>query len=349
MNFTPIISVIVPIYRVEEYLPQCIESILAQTFTDFELLLIDDGSPDCCGKICEEYALKDMRIRVFHQENAGVSIARNKGLTEALGKYIMFVDSDDYVLPGYIQDLFNELPAKEVGVVIGSVIKLYPDGRMKPCDLPNLNLSSKDKYRVLTELTDKNIGYPHSKLYRMDVIKKHQLSFLSTVSLLEDLFFLLDYIQYADFVLVRNISNYVYRVGHSTNTLSICSKPLDEEYRVFQNYYRRIVCYQQKYCIQSDELKIVYGELKIFFHRTMIALYTHEHAQGHSFRMRLSFLKKVTINYLDWIIKDFVPDYLADRISKFLLVHRFYLCLDLWMRCLLAVNFQYMFGAKKTA
>lgn len=347
MNSTPIISVIVPVYRVEQYLPQCIDSILAQTFTDFELLLIDDGSPDSCGKICEEYALKDKRIRVFHQENAGVSIARNKGLTEALGRYIMFVDSDDYVLPGYIQDLFSELPDKENGVVVGSVVKLYPDERMKPCELPNLNLSSKDKYRVLTELTDKNIGYPHSKLYCMDIIKKHQISFLPTVSLLEDLFFLLDYIQYADFVLVRNISNYVYRVGHSTNALSICSKSLDEEYRVFQNYYHRIVCYQKKYCIQSEELKTVFGELKIFFHRTFFALYAREYTQNHSYKMRLSFLKEVTNKYSDWIKKEFLPDYLADRISKFLLVHRFYLCFDLWMRCLLSVNFQYMFGAKK--
>lgn len=89
MNNLPEISVIVPVYKVEEYLPQCIDSILAQTFTDFELLLVDDGSPDRCGEICEEYAGKDMRIRVFHQQNSGVSAARNIGLQHAKGTYIV--------------------------------------------------------------------------------------------------------------------------------------------------------------------------------------------------------------------------------------------------------------------
>ena len=98
---SPLISVIVPVYKAEKYLPQCIESILAQTFTDFELLLIDDGSPDRSGEICDEYVRKDHRIRVFHQQNRGVSAARNLGLEQAVGEYIAFVDSDDYVLPDY--------------------------------------------------------------------------------------------------------------------------------------------------------------------------------------------------------------------------------------------------------
>ena len=90
-------SVIVPVYKVETYLPRCIESILNQTVTDFELILIDDGSPDCSGEICDAYAAKDSRIRVIHQKNGGVSKARNAGLDIAQGEYIVFVDSDDWV------------------------------------------------------------------------------------------------------------------------------------------------------------------------------------------------------------------------------------------------------------
>ena len=93
---TPKISVIVPVYNVEKYLPRCIDSILSQTFTDFELLLIDDGSPDNCGKICDEYAAKDSRVRVFHKPNGGVSSARNLGLDNARGEWIAFIDSDDF-------------------------------------------------------------------------------------------------------------------------------------------------------------------------------------------------------------------------------------------------------------
>ena len=95
----PKISVIVPVYNVEKYLRRCIDSILAQTFSDFELLLIDDGSKDSSGEICEEYAGKDARIRVFHRQNGGVSTARNLGIDKAKGEWIYFVDSDDVVLP----------------------------------------------------------------------------------------------------------------------------------------------------------------------------------------------------------------------------------------------------------
>lgn len=99
----PTISVIVPVYKVEPYLRRCVDSILAQTFTDFELILVDDGSPDNCGAICDEYAARDERVRVIHQENSGVSSARNAGLDAAIGNYITFVDSDDEILPCFLQ------------------------------------------------------------------------------------------------------------------------------------------------------------------------------------------------------------------------------------------------------
>lgn len=95
----PIISIIVPVYNTEQYLHRCIDSILAQTYTDFELLLIDDGSTDLSGAICDEYAAKDSRVRVFHKENGGASTARNKGIKESRGEWIIFLDSDDYFLP----------------------------------------------------------------------------------------------------------------------------------------------------------------------------------------------------------------------------------------------------------
>ena len=91
------ISVIVPIYNAEKHLQSCIDSILAQTFTDFELLLINDGSKDNSGSICDEYVIKDNRVRVFHKENGGVSSARNLGLDNAIGEWVTFVDSDDWI------------------------------------------------------------------------------------------------------------------------------------------------------------------------------------------------------------------------------------------------------------
>ena len=94
---SPLISVIVPVYKVEKYLPVCLDSLLAQTYRNFELLLVDDGSPDGCWQIMQQYAAQDSRVRIFRKENGGVSSARNFGLEQARGEYICFVDSDDFV------------------------------------------------------------------------------------------------------------------------------------------------------------------------------------------------------------------------------------------------------------
>ena len=99
------ISIVVPVYRVEAYLRPCVDSLLAQTFSDIEIILVDDGSPDSCGSICDEYAAKDRRVRVLHQKNSGLSRARNAGVRQAAGRYICFVDSDDLVCPRYCQVL----------------------------------------------------------------------------------------------------------------------------------------------------------------------------------------------------------------------------------------------------
>lgn len=104
-----LISVIVPVYNVEEYIYECVDSILAQTYTNLEIILVDDGSPDRCGEICEEYAQLDARVKVIHKKNGGLSDARNAGLDLAKGEYIAFVDSDDYILPTFIATLSENL------------------------------------------------------------------------------------------------------------------------------------------------------------------------------------------------------------------------------------------------
>ena len=106
-NINPKISIIVPVYNAEKYLNECVDSILNQDFTDFELLLVNDGSKDNSGHLCDKYAHKDNRVRVFHKENGGVSSARNLGLDNAIGEYIVFIDSDDYVDVNYLSILMS--------------------------------------------------------------------------------------------------------------------------------------------------------------------------------------------------------------------------------------------------
>lgn len=128
MTDFPKISIIVPIYKIERYLRQCIDSILAQTFTDFELLLIDDGSPDGCPAICDEYAKKDSRIRVFHKHNGGLTSARNHGLDNAKGDWIMHIDGDDWIEPTYIEELYNAAIKNDADIAICGFRFAYEDG-----------------------------------------------------------------------------------------------------------------------------------------------------------------------------------------------------------------------------
>ena len=113
-----LISVIVPIYKVEAYLKKCIKSIQNQTYSNLEIILVDDGSPDGCGAICDRYAKEDTRIRVIHKENGGLSDARNKGLDIATGEYILFVDSDDYIHPQMVEILLQHLEVVDADMAV---------------------------------------------------------------------------------------------------------------------------------------------------------------------------------------------------------------------------------------
>lgn len=118
MTYSTSISIIVPVYKADAYLHRCVDSILAQSFTDFELLLIDDGSPDKGGEICDEYAKKDSRIRVVHKENGGVSSARQRGQEEACGEYTIHVDPDDWVEPTMLEELYQKAKDENADMVI---------------------------------------------------------------------------------------------------------------------------------------------------------------------------------------------------------------------------------------
>ncbi|MBP5435863.1 glycosyltransferase family 2 protein [bacterium] len=133
----PEISVIIPIFNAEKYITSCIDSLLAQTFTDFELVVVDDGSPDKCGEICEKYAKKDPRIRVIHQENRGQSAARNRGIELAQGVWITFVDSDDSVSEIYLRTLWEEAQSSNSSMIMCNCAEISETGRKIAQDTPS--------------------------------------------------------------------------------------------------------------------------------------------------------------------------------------------------------------------
>ena len=133
----PTISVIVPVYKVEPYIHRCIDSILAQTFTDFELILVDDGSPDNCPAICDEYAEIDNRIHVIHQENGGLSAARNSGMAAADGEYITFVDSDDYIAEKMLEEMYIAITDNDCDIAMCASVIVGEGGRESVTGLQN--------------------------------------------------------------------------------------------------------------------------------------------------------------------------------------------------------------------
>ena len=183
------ISIIVPVYNTEKYLDRCIQSILAQTYTDFELLLIDDGSTDSSGALCDKYAEQDSRIRVFHKENGGVSSARNTGLDNAEGEYIIFVDSDDYMKSQMCEILYNKLIQEQADIVICGTEETG-GGFWKP--ERNENYTKVSFYECFGELLQTELlSPPWNKIFVKKQIKQR---FRNDISFGEDLIFNLQYL-----------------------------------------------------------------------------------------------------------------------------------------------------------
>lgn len=212
----PVFSVIVPVYNAEKYLKKCIESILNQTFTDFELILVNDGSQDRSRDICDEYAKKDSRISVIHKKNSGVSSARNAGIDIAKGEYISFIDSDDYVEKNYLHELYNT----NVDMVI--------------CNMKYINKNFKSHYTLQSEkygqfnvdkeiikeiIKNRYISSACSKSYKREIIEENKIRFNTNISLGEDTMFVVDYIRYIEDIYISNAIVYNY-IDYGVESLS---------------------------------------------------------------------------------------------------------------------------------
>ena len=215
----PRISVIVPVYKAEEYLPACIDSVLAQTYKDFELILVNDGSPDHSGGICDEYAMRDVRIRVIHKENGGVSSARNEALDIAVGEYIVFVDSDDTVAPDYLELLYKWRSYDYVTAGFawqdskGTWHKrIFEEGAATIDAVRTLPSQYLGKYYF---------GSPWATLMKRELITKNKLRFDPSVHFGEDTLFIISYLAYASSLKIVPFCGYYYHY----RTASLVNKP----------------------------------------------------------------------------------------------------------------------------
>ena len=179
MNAQPKISVIVPVYKCEQYIHRCVNSILNQTFSDFELILVDDGSPDNCGEICEEYEKKDFRVKVIHQVNGGQAAARNNGVKEAQGEWLHFVDSDDMIHPKTLEILYKTAIDNDVKLSMCSAFQgeNIPDDFSKNFDV-TANILNMDEENIFHLCKNEKYYYwvVWGKLLHKSIFLKHPLT-----------------------------------------------------------------------------------------------------------------------------------------------------------------------------
>lgn len=202
------VSIIIPVYNVEDYLSQCLDSVINQTYKNIEIILIDDGSSDLSGKICDEYARKDKRIAVYHNTNHGVSYSRNYGIKVSIGEYILFVDSDDYIERNYVETLMEPIFLQNYDLIICSAWDVFGENKIPKAINFNLTGVFKEDYQYVLRTVA-----PWGKLYVSEIIKKNKILFPEDISYGEDHLFNLQYFEYVDkykFVF-EHLYNYCHR------------------------------------------------------------------------------------------------------------------------------------------
>lgn len=229
-----LVSIIIPVYNAEKYLRECLDSVLAQNYKNFELLLINDGSTDNSGKICDHYAQKDARVKVFHKENGGVSAARNLGLDKATGEWVCFVDSDDYLDRYYIKALLESVKDDDqIDLAIQGLKRINTNGETV-VTFSNLTVKADDYKTLFEKIEIIKYGYPFSKFYRKNLIVQHRIQFPENYSFAEDLSFLLCYISFSKKIRFDDIANYNYTSNE--NSLSRTFKSPEEYWNRYTDY-----------------------------------------------------------------------------------------------------------------
>lgn len=262
MDRTKLVSVVVPIYNADSCLNRCVESILLQSYSYFELLLIDDGSTDRSGNICDFYQNKDSRIRVFHQKNAGVSAARNLGIKEACGELLTFVDADDWIREDFLEKM------------------IYGDFELVLCSfaspLKNPEPNFDEEYRGTNNMKQGILKYVHSniilfttvwgKLYRTSIIHRNRILFDITVSSGEDTLWLNQYLLYVDSMKISSYVGYMYM--NDISHLSLCGISYQSMVHTLMQLKFSYSELEKKFAI--DLFDVFSGCIMYFYHRYVL-------------------------------------------------------------------------------
>lgn len=253
------ISVIIPVYKVEKYLDECVASVLAQTYRNLEIILVDDGSPDRCPFLCDEWASKDNRIKVIHKENGGLSDARNAGIEIAQGEYIAFVDSDDWIVPEMYEHMMRALIRESADICACGIMTCYPDRKVCWGCKEYLCGDSETFLRLLYH----NTQYPvaaWNKLYRRECWKTLRFPI---GKICEDAFTTYRLLDSAERIVQIPEFLYCYRIRpQSIMTSSFTKQKMDEEevwrvnYEYMKNWYPKLVKPSYEFYLQKVNMLI---------------------------------------------------------------------------------------------
>ena len=236
----PTVSIIVPVYNAEKTIGRCIDSILGQQYTDFELLLVDDGSKDGSGAICDSYAMADSRVQVIHKENTGVSDTRNIGISRARGVYLQFLDSDDWITPDATKLLVEAAGEHNCDLVISDFYRVVGERVSRKGDIDEDRVLTREEYaaHMMEQPADFYYGVLWNKLYRRDIVESHRLRMDPELSWCEDFMFNLEYIRHAQRFYALQVPIYYYvktKGSLASQSLSI-SKTIRMKLMLFEYY-----------------------------------------------------------------------------------------------------------------
>lgn len=219
----PLVSIIIPVFRVEEHLRQCLDSVLSQTVQEWECICIDDGSPDGSGAILDEYGAGDTRFKIIHQQNAGVSAARNRGMELASAPWLTFLDSDDWMEPDALECLLASVKGASADMAVCSIFIHGPDGEDACTETPHQPLADIHEYMISNEsfsgsaLVDVSVW---AKLFRMDTVKRNHIHFIPGLKVSEDMEFSTRMLCHGSRVSIVPRPLYHYRAGHESSIMN---------------------------------------------------------------------------------------------------------------------------------
>lgn len=257
---SPTVSIIVPVYNAERTISRCVDSILNQDYSDFELLLVDDGSTDSSGAICDAYAARDSRVQVFHKENAGVSSSRNLALDHAGGTYLQFLDSDDWITPDATSSLVRTMEQGPCDMVVSDFYRVVGERVSQKGDIDEDGMMTREEYasHMMENPADFYYGVLWNKLYRRSIVEEYHLRMNPEISWCEDFMFNLEYIRYAESFRAIQIPIYYYvkTKGSLVSQSMSISQVVKMKLTVFEYYHRffKTVLDEEEY--EKSRLKV---------------------------------------------------------------------------------------------